>query len=306
MKKWMLFLFGMALFWYGCGLGDAQKTMKLATEAAAKQDWKTVKELSEKRIHSVPTDKDAAVLLALSLFHTESDKPASIDRAINCMRQVLTSENQRYDLYFIYGWILLNTGHFQEARIPLQTAYELHLKDPHNIGQTSQGLVKYALGRCCMMNGLYKEALKYYDQATKSTEFNDWSTLYNDIAFCHIYQRDYGNAMNALKTALEKNNLSKQKAEKELLKNPDAPLYDNPYEYILFLNTAVVTDYLSFPQYNPTNAAAFSALRQAWYNSAESMVAAAAKASPNASQQQELNNLQRKINLRKAALAGSK
>ncbi len=306
MKTTLLLLCTLSLLWYGCGAGDSKNTMKQAAKAAAKQDWQTVRELSEKRLHAVPTDNDASVLLALALFYTERDKPASIDRAINCMRQVLTNDSQRYDLHFIYGWILLNTGHYQEARIPLQAAYDLHFKEPHTMGQDSQGLVKYALGRCCMMNSLFKEALQYYEQAAKSTDFNDWATLYNDMACCHAFMGNYAAAMNSLNTAIQKNNLAKEKAEKELLKSPDAPSFDNPYEYLLTLNTAVVCDYLSYPQYNPGNADAYGAVRLAWYGNAENMVAQAAKASSNASQQQRLYNTLKQINLRKAALQGTK
>ena len=306
MKSTLLLLCAVSLLWYGCGAGDTKNAMKLAAKAAAKQDWQTVRELSEKRLHAVPTDNDASVLLALSLFYTERDKPTSIDRAINCMRQVLTSEPQRYDLHFIYGWILLNTGRHQEARIPLQAAYELHFKDPHTMGQDSQGLVKYALGRCCMMNSLFKDALKYYEQAAKSTGFNDWCTLYNDMACCHVFMGNYAGAMNCLNQAMQKNNLARDAVEKERQKNPQLPPYENPYEYLLTVNTAVVCDYLSYPQYNPGNAAAYSGVRQAWYGNAEAMVAQAAKNSANASQQQRLHNILKQINLRKAALQASK
>lgn len=306
MKSTLLLLCVVSLLWFGCGAGDTNNTMKLAVKAASTQQWKTVRELSEKRLRAVPTDNDAYVLLALSLFYTERDNPVSIDRAISCMRQVLTSETQRYDLHFIYGWILLNTGRYQEARIPLQAAYELHFKEPHTMGQDSQGMVKYALGRCCMMNSLFDEALKYYEQAAKSTGLNDWVTLYNDMACCHAFLGDYISAMNSLNLAIEKERINKEASEKARKKDPKLPPYNNPYEYLLTVNTAVVCDYLSYPQINPGNAAAYSAVRLGWYGKAEGLIAEVAKNSVNASQQQALHNILKQINLRKAAIQASK
>ena len=306
MKSTFLLLCAVSLLWYGCGMGDTKNAVKRAESAAARQDWKTVRELTEKRHRDVPTDNDATVLLALSLFYTERDKPASIEQAISYMRQVLTDEHQRYDLQFIYGWILLNTGHFQEARVPLQNAYELHLKDPHVMGQDSQGFVKYALGRCCMMNSLFKEALTYYEQAAKSMGFNDWVTLYNDMACCYAFIGDYASAMKCLLLASQKEEYNKQLSEAERKKHPETPPYENPYAYLLAVNTAVVCDYLSFPQVNPGNAAAYKAVRQDWYVKAEGSVAMVVQSSVNAAQQQWLYNLLKQLSQRKAALQASK
>ena len=311
MKNWLLLLCAVHLLWYGCGLGKAESIVKQANQAAKRKDWKTVQELAEKRVHSVPTDSEATVLLALALFYNEPDKPASIDKAIDCMRQVLNAESKRYDLHFIYGWILLNTGHInirhiKEARIPLQTAYDIHLKDTHAIGQDYQGLLKYALGRCCMLNGLYDDALKYYEQAAKSTGFNDWSTLYNDMAFCQTVLRNYSAAINNLNLANSKIEKAKVQAELERKRDPNALPYVNPYEYIPVLNTAIICDYLSYPNYNQFNVQDYAAVRVDWYEKAGAMVADAAQKSPNALQQQGLNNTLHKINLRKAALLSSK
>ena len=306
MKSTLLLLCAVSLLWYGCGAGDTKNNMKDAAKAAAKQDWQTVRELSEKRLHAVPTDNEASVMLALSLFYTEREKPASIERAINCMRQVLTSETQRYDLHFIYGWILLNTGRYQEARVPLQAAYELHFKDPHTMGQDSQGMVKYALGRCCMMNSLFKDALNYYEQAAKSTGFNDWVTLYNDMACCHAFQGNYAAAMKCMFMASQKEEYNRKASEEERKKHPERPPYVNPYVYLLTLNTAVVCDYLSYPQYNTGNAASYGAVRLGWYDKAAGELAEVAKNSVNASQQQRLYNTLKQINQRKATLQASK
>ena len=306
MKSWLILLAGLQLFWHGCGLGNAQNFSKEVTQAAKKKDWQSVQELAEKRIHSVPTDNEALVMLALALFYNEPDKPASIDHAINCMRQVLTADEERYDLHFIYGWILLNTGHIQDARIPLQTAYNLHLKDTHAIGQDYQGLLKFALGRCCMLNGLYEDALKYYGQAAQSTGYSDWSTLYNDMAYCQTVLQRYPDAMNSLNTANAKAVKAIEDAEKEMRRNPDALPYHNPYEYVPVLNTAIICDYLSYPQINPFNSNDYVAVRLDWYGKAEAMVAASAQTAANAVQQQNLNDIRRRINLRKSLLEPSK
>ncbi|MBR4220971.1 MAG: hypothetical protein IKR81_07440 [Victivallales bacterium] len=306
MKTTIYLLCIVSLLWYGCGAGDTKNVMKAAKRAASNQQWASVRELTEKRLRAVPTDNDASVLLALSLFYTDRGNPTSIDRAINCMRQVLTRETQRYDLHFVYGWILLNTGRTQEARVPLQAAYDLHFKDPHTMGQDSQGLVKYALGRCCMMNSLFADALKYYEQAVKSTGFNDWVTLYNDMACCHAFLGNYASAMECMNLALQKDAQNKAALAKERAKKKDAPLYENPYEYLLTVNTAVVCDYLSYPQLNPDNASAYRAVRVGWYDKAAATVAEVAKNSSNASQQQRLYNLAKQINQRKATLQASK
>ncbi len=302
MKSTLLLLCVVSLLWYGCA-GDPKNNMKAA---ASKQDWQTVRELAEKHLRVVPTDNDATVLLALALFYTERNNPDSIERAIRYMRQVLTSETQRYDLHFIYGWILLNTGHYQESRIPLKAAYELHLKEPHTMGQDYQGMVKYALGRSCMLNSLYGEALKYYEQASKSLELNDWVTLYNDMACCYACLGDYVGAMNYLNLAMAKEKHNIEVSEKEREKKKDAIPYENPYAYLLTVNTAVVCDYLSYPSYNSGNYTDYAAVRADWYNNAANALAVVAQSSLNASQQQRLYDLIKQINQRKAAILASK
>ena len=157
-----------------------------------------------------------------------------------------------------------------------------------------------------MLNGLYEDALKYYGQAAQSTGYSDWSTLYNDMAYCQTVLQRYPDAMNSLNTANAKAVKAIEDAEKEMRRNPDALPYHNPYEYVPVLNTAIICDYLSYPQINPFNSNDYVAVRLDWYGKAEAMVAASAQTAANAVQQQNLNDIRRRINLRKSLLEPSK
>lgn len=312
----------LALVLAGCGMTDSSQNMRNAYEAAKKGDWETVKVAAEKRWREVPTDNDAAVLLSLALFYTERDNDESMNRAINCIRQAVTALPDRYDVAYIYGWMLMSMNRFPQANAPLTKAYELHMKDRNSIGQETQGAIKYALGMCCLRNNTFDKAENYLSQATRSTPYSSWSRLYSDIACALVYSHKYTEALNFLNKAMTVENrraeLRKAKmAElKEMKAKAAAPnviekkqreideLAEDECYYITILNMAIVCDYLSYPQFNSQNPDAFRNSVPQWYNYAKQQIQVVRGKTVNAKQQVELDRTIARIDKRLVAISG--
>ena len=314
-------LASIAFFMYGCGFSDSAQSINDAYNAAKRGDWEKTKSIAEHRIKEVPTDIDAAALLSLALFYTERDNPESMNRANNYIRQAVTEKPDRYDLAFVYGWILLNTGHTPESKQPLQAAYDLHLNEKASIGQETQGTIKYALGLCCLRNNTFDDAERYLNQAIKSTPYSTWSRLYSDIACSLAYNQNYKEALGFLNRAItvEKSraDLRKKKlAELEQLKANNAPedarkkkqeeideLAPDECMYIVFLNMAVVCDYLSYRAFNPESPEDFRAGTPTWYNYAKNAINAAKAKTNSAKEKADFNRLTAEIDRRLLALS---
>ena len=324
MKSIFFVLFTAVVFLSGCGIKDSAQSMDDAYKAAKRGDWAAVKPVAERRIKEAPTDNDAAALLSLALFYTERNNPESINRAMNYIRQAATAMPERYDLALAYGWMLVSTGQYAMAKEPLQNAYELHLNETKTIGQETQGTIKYALGLCCLRNNTFDEAEKYLSLATKSTPFASWSRLYSDIACSLVYRQKFKDALGFLNKAREvevsRAKLRKQKIDdlKRLKENKASEteirklekeideLAPDEYFYVVYLNMAIVVDYLSYKQFNPDNPGDFTASAPAWYAFAKKSILEAKAKLRSAKEQEELNRIVASIDRRLAVLTTTK
>lgn len=280
MRRFVIFsLILVASFLSGCG-NDGSKDvtrafnlLKISKPENLQMHWNEAKEIASKRLAIVPTDIDAAALMSLALFYTEGDKSASVERAINLMKQAATLRPERYDIWFIYGWLLYNNGNYAAAREPLQKAYDLHLETQRTVQQEVQGAIKYTLGCCCIRTNELSEAEKYLLQAVKSTPYSEWSGIYNDLGCIAVYSGNFSKAMAYLNEGRKVENAIKDASRK------------NKNIHLLDLNTAIVCDYLSYPTFNPKNAASFRAGAKNWYLYARGSLDKARKNSTNASEQ---------------------
>ncbi|MBO4344776.1 MAG: hypothetical protein J5833_03410 [Victivallales bacterium] len=321
MKTVCTVLFALAVFvMSGCGFTDSSQSVNDAYNAAKRGEWDKVKAATERRLKEVPTDNDAAALLSLALFYSERENPESMNRAMNYIRQAVTAMPERYDLAFVYGWMLLNSGRSPEAKKPLQDAYDMHLNDKNSIGQETQGSIKYALGLCCLRNNTFDDAEKYLTQSVKSTPYASWSRLYSDIACSLVYRQKFKDALSFLNKAMEveksraalraklieeynrmkASNATEAALEKK--KKEIDELAPDECMYVTYLNMAIVCDYLSYSTFNAENPADFRASVPAWYAFAKKSIMDAKKNTKSAKEQVEFNRLVANIDRRVALL----
>ena len=196
MKK--LLLIAMMAVVAGCSPKSSERNMIEAHRLAKAGEWRDVLDLTTQRVKDVPGDMNAKVLKALALMNVHSDNPDLREEAVDLMRQVTSANPDRYDYQLVYGWILLNYGRTSDALLPLKTAYDLHINNVDKnavIGQDVQGTIKYALAVCHRKNKMYPEAIKFYEQALKSTPYSNWPSIYSDIGICYVLQKNYVKAM---------------------------------------------------------------------------------------------------------------
>lgn len=259
MKK--LLLIAMMAVVAGCSPKSSERNMIEAHRLAKAGEWQDVLDLTTQRVKDVPGDMNAKVLKALAIMNTNGDNSDLREEAVDLMRQATSTEPERYDYQLVYGWILLDYGRTSDALLPLKTAYDLHIKEVSKdavIGQDVQGTIKYALAVCYRKNKMYPEAIKFYEQALKSTPYSNWPSIYSDIAICYVLQKNYAKAMEWCNKA--RNLAAKVNSE-------TAEKY--PHTDLITLNLAIIHDYLSWPANNKANSAAFVNASITWYRQAK-------------------------------------
>lgn len=213
-------------------------------------DWRAVLSIVDRCLFEAPNCVDAKALKALALSNLIGQEGVDMEDAIELARQASTLEPDRYDLKFIYGWVLLQAGRTNDAIDPLKKAYGMHCIPNGNskaVTQVSAGAIKYALGECYFRNNVYDEALKYFNEAIKHTPYMGWQSLHNNIAYIYFLRQDFGNMARIFE-------------RKDIFNNKDS--------YAFCINKGVLWDYLSFPKYNPniTNEGQILCLRKAIMN----------------------------------------
>ena len=268
MKKWMAAM-AMLLLVAGCGPKSSERNLQEAYRKARVGDWDQVLALTAPRVKDVPNDIGAKALKSLALLNVKRDDAESMEEAVTLMRQAVNAYPTRYDYQLAYGWLLLNLERYDEALQPLRTAYDLHIKVDKSkvIGQDVQGTIKYALALCCMKNRLYDDAIKYFEQSLKSTPYSTWPSIYSNIGCCYACKSDFQKAMEWVSKSYTR------AQENSKIRGTDGKL-PGPYEDLdaIAVNMAVISDYLSFPNFNRVNSALYLGPSIQWYTYAESLL----------------------------------
>ena len=268
MKKWMAAM-AMLLLVAGCGPKSSERNLQEAYRKARVGDWEQVLALTAPRVKDVPNDIGAKALKSLALLNVKRDDAESMEEAVTLMRQAVNAYPTRYDYQLAYGWLLLNLERYDEALQPLRTAYDLHIKVDKSkvIGQDVQGTIKYALALCCMKNRLYDDAIKYFEQSLKSTPYSTWPSIYSNIGCCYACKSDFQKAMEWVSKSYTR------AQENSKIRGTDGKL-PGPYEDLdaIAVNMAVISDYLSFPNFNRVNSALYLGPSIQWYTYAESLL----------------------------------
>ena len=268
MKKWMAAM-AMLLLVAGCSPKSSERNLQEAYRKARVGDWEQVLALTAPRVKDVPNDIGAKALKSLALLNVKRDDTESMEEAVTLMRQAVNAYPTRYDYQLAYGWLLLNLERYDEALQPLRTAYDLHIKVDKSkvIGQDVQGTIKYALALCCMKNHLYDDAIKYFEQSLKSTPYSTWPSIYSNIGCCYACKSDFQKAMEWVSKSYTR------AQENSKIRGTDGKL-PGPYEDLdaIAVNMAVISDYLSFPNFNRVNSALYLGPSIQWYTYAESLL----------------------------------
>ena len=268
MKKWMAAM-AMLLLVAGCSPKSSERNLQEAYRKARVGDWEQVLALTAPRVKDVPNDIGAKALKSLALLNVKRDDAESMEEAVTLMRQAVNAYPTRYDYQLAYGWLLLNLERYDEALQPLRTAYDLHIKVDKSkvIGQDVQGTIKYALALCCMKNRLYDDAIKYFEQSLKSTPYSTWPSIYSNIGCCYACKSDFQKAMEWVSKSYTR------AQENSKIRGTDGKL-PGPYEDLdaIAVNMAVISDYLSFPNFNRVNSALYLGPSIQWYTYAESLL----------------------------------
>ena len=157
----------------------------------------------------------------------------------------------------------------------MRRAYELHQK-PENIAyvpQQVQGTVKYLLGECCRLNNLNADAITYFSLASHSTPFNSWPELYNNLAVLSVLS---GKALEAVQWIRQAQTLS-------------------PMDGRVAINTAVICDFLSYPEFNAKSFREYQQARLQWYAYAREMIKSKAAATASVAEKSALQQTDRDV-----------
>ncbi|MBR0458152.1 MAG: tetratricopeptide repeat protein [Victivallales bacterium] len=246
-----LLIVGIALL-TGCRPLDVPRELQNACKFAEEQKWDEAIAIADKCLAAVPGNVDATALKSLCLFKAKLGNAESVDHALELISQAVALAPDRYDIQFIHGWELLMAKRPKEAMAPLRKAYDLHLRKENaaHVPQKVQGAIKFYLGECCYRNNLYAEAARYQEQALSSSPFDQWPSLYNNIA---VFSRNAGRIYEATGFVA--------KAQKMA-----------PQDWTIALNMAVLNDYMSDKRYNPASADAYRATVPGWYNYSRSLL----------------------------------
>jgi len=262
----------------GCRPMDIRQELTKARKAAETGKWPEALAITKNCLKEVPGNLDATVLCALCMFQAQRTEAAAVEKSLELLNQAVALAPERYDIQLIYGWELLQLGRSKEALGPLRRAYELHQK-PENIAyvpQQVQGSVKYLLGECCRLNNLNEEAITYFLQASHSTPFNSWPELYNNLAVLSLLSKKPFDAVKWLKQA-------------QALA---------PQDCKVAVNTAVICDFLSYPEYNAQSYANYQQARVQWYAYAQELVKHKAASTPSVAEKASLQQVERDLTLR--------
>lgn len=271
-----------SLMLFSCRPIDLEREIKEASGAAKKGDWKTALEKAETCLDNVPSHPDAALLKGLALFNLHGSDPAKTAMALDNVKRVTQEHPERYDAWFIYGWILFNSNHINDSIYALRKAYELQMKPENakNVTQVSQGAIMYTLGQACLMNNLSAEADKMLQLAAKRTPYNSWASIASNIGYIKFYGHKYKESLSWMNKALKM----------------------RPNDYAIALNMAVIVDILSYEAYNKENPGAFADKRKGWYQYALKLINTELARTNNANMQVYLNNLKNSITARLARI----
>ena len=273
--RYILIFAAAALVLAGCRPMDVRQELTKASKAAEKGNWTEALDITENCLKEVPGHLDATVLRALCLFQAQRTEAAAVEKSLELLLQASALAPERYDIQLIYGWELLQLGRSKEALGPLRRAHELHQK-PENIAyvpQQVQGSIKYLLGECCRLNNLNAEAITYFALASHSTPFNSWSELYNNLAVLSVLS---GKTLEAVQWIRQAQTLK-------------------PMDSKVAINTAVICDFLSYPEFNAKSFKEYQQARLQWYAYAREMIKSRISATASVAEKSALQQVDRDV-----------
>ncbi len=154
--------------------------------------------LTEQYLRQRPDDIDGLLLNSYSVQVTASDRGAR-SKAIFNLDRATTLAPSRYDVWYVYGWVLYENARYEDAIKALEKAEAL-IMDVKAPGASDQALLasaRFLIGRCCMHSNLPK-GLAYLQVLRLQEPYRRWPELYNTMAILSLKQGLYSNALGWL------------------------------------------------------------------------------------------------------------
>jgi tetratricopeptide (TPR) repeat protein len=154
--------------------------------------------LTEQHLRQRPDDIDALLLNSYSVQVTASDRGAP-SKAIFNLDRATNLAPSRYDVWYVYGWVLYENARYEDAIKALEKAEALimDLKAPGASDQALLASARFLIGRCCMHSNLPK-GLAYLQVLRLQEPYRRWPELYNTMAILSLKQGLYSNALGWL------------------------------------------------------------------------------------------------------------